>query len=104
MSRKKPKTLYRYDCVEHKLEKHHITAECMPERIITDNCAPGSDSDDLWRCRNDDHDIYGWDTQKASKMEDIQNIKSEICRLQALLKEKTKEEPAKKEEADVVHN
>ena len=101
MGRKRPKILYSFDLQDHKVEKHIITDECMPTRIIFERWAPGANHGDYWRCKCESHDFHGWDTLKSAKEEDIDNIRREIARLQIILSEKTKkpvEESAETEE------
>lgn len=92
MGKKRPKVLYSFDLQDHKIQKHVITDECMPQRIVHERWVPGANDGDQWRCRCDSHDVYGWDTLKAAKEDDVDNIRKEIARLQAILVEKTKKE------------
>jgi hypothetical protein len=73
----KPKKLYRY--VNHKLEKHDMTSGCYPQM------EPFNSFGQLWRCRCDRHDVYGYEQQKQAKQEEIALTKIEIYQLNKYL-------------------
>jgi len=80
---KRPNRIYWYE--DKQLKKHVLTSSCMVE-IISDHPPPLGYR---YRCRGDhehqSHDLYGWDSLQAAKIDEIEETKKAIAREQVWL-------------------